>query len=85
MGNVVISMLYVNILQPFGRVYGYVVHFDVIWYNVSCFGVLHHIKSGSPVAVMDGHNGVLDSTPDIDRAIFALTWCTISAILEDEN
>jgi hypothetical protein len=37
-----------NILQPFGISYGHLVHFVVIWYIFSRFGMLYQENSGNP-------------------------------------
>jgi hypothetical protein len=36
-----------NIWQPFGKYYGHLVHFVVIWYMFSHFGILYQEKSGN--------------------------------------
>jgi hypothetical protein len=37
------------ILKPFGKFYGHLVHFVVIWYIFPRFGMLHQGKASTPV------------------------------------
>jgi hypothetical protein len=38
-----------NILQTFGIFYDHLVHFVLIWYIFSGFGIMYQEKSGNPV------------------------------------
>jgi hypothetical protein len=40
-----------NILSPFGKLYDNLVHFVLIWYIFSGFGIMYRQKSGNPVHV----------------------------------
>jgi hypothetical protein len=37
-----------NILWTFGKFYDHLVHFVLIWYIFSCFGITYQEKSGNP-------------------------------------
>jgi hypothetical protein len=42
-----------NILRTFGKFYDHLVHFVLIWYSFSGFGIMYRQKSGNPVFMLN--------------------------------